>query len=278
MICWSKGENPLSMRIKLRMRSKDGKYDFDDLKVVLSVGGIMGSHPCIAQVCFEPMPYVDISYDCGSGDIKFHYRGYVLCKTKELKTCQWKKNSAKDAPIVIWAVFESAFMGRFFPHDVDMMSMMSLFVAGLSRLLSKEGKASMLIGDMDIERLMIYVQQVKEDKLRDREEFKNNRAKTSGNESGQQKGNANQFSLQQKQKGHDPSSVSAPAPRNRGEFQNQNSQNFRARPSHSQGSVAKRGSKHPACAKCGRSHSGVGRDGSTGCFKCGHIMPRILVN
>ena len=35
------------------MRFKDGKYDYDDLKVVLSVGGIMGSHPCIAQVCFE---------------------------------------------------------------------------------------------------------------------------------------------------------------------------------------------------------------------------------
>ncbi|KAK4729806.1 hypothetical protein R3W88_022794 [Solanum pinnatisectum] len=39
----------------------------------------------------------------------------------------------------------------------DMRSMMSLFVAGLSRLSSKEGKAAMLIGDVDIASLMIHV-------------------------------------------------------------------------------------------------------------------------
>ncbi|KAH0677011.1 hypothetical protein KY285_024812 [Solanum tuberosum] len=66
---------------------------------------------------------------------------------------------------------------------VVMMSRMSLFVTGLSRLSSKEGKAVMLIGDMDIVRLMIHVQRVEEDKLRDREEFRNKKAKTSGNES-----------------------------------------------------------------------------------------------
>uniref|UniRef100_M1DWL7 Gag-pol protein n=1 Tax=Solanum tuberosum TaxID=4113 RepID=M1DWL7_SOLTU len=62
----------------------------------------------------------------------------------------------------------------------DMRSRMRLFVAGLSRLSSKEGKTTMLIGDMDIARLIIYVQQVEEDKLRDKEKFKNKRAKTSG--------------------------------------------------------------------------------------------------
>ncbi|KAH0748704.1 hypothetical protein KY290_027936 [Solanum tuberosum] len=41
------------MRSKLRMRSKDGKYEYDDLKVMLSVGEIMGSYSCIAQICFE---------------------------------------------------------------------------------------------------------------------------------------------------------------------------------------------------------------------------------
>ncbi|XP_049363539.1 uncharacterized protein LOC125828267 [Solanum verrucosum] len=65
----------------------------------------------------------------------------------------------------------------------DMRSRMSLFVAGLSRLSSKEGRAAMLIGDMDISRLMVYVQQVEEEKLRDREQFKSKRAKT-GSESG----------------------------------------------------------------------------------------------
>ncbi|KAK4729518.1 hypothetical protein R3W88_022506 [Solanum pinnatisectum] len=73
---------------------------------------------------------------------------------------------------------------------VDMRSTMSLFVAGLSHLSSKEGKTTILIGDMDIARLMIHVQQAEEDKLRDREEFRNKKAKT-GNESGQQKSNAN---------------------------------------------------------------------------------------
>ncbi|XP_049382747.1 uncharacterized protein LOC125847084 [Solanum stenotomum] len=79
----------------------------------------------------------------------------------------------------------------------NMRSRMSLFVVGLSCLSSKEGRVAMLIGDMDISRLMVYVQQVEKEKLRDMEEFKNKRAKT-GNESGQQKSNANQSSFQQK--------------------------------------------------------------------------------
>uniref|UniRef100_M1DP83 Gag-pol protein n=1 Tax=Solanum tuberosum TaxID=4113 RepID=M1DP83_SOLTU len=109
----------------------------------------------------------------------------------------------------------------------NMRSRMSLFVVGLTRLSSKESKAAMLIGDMDIARLMIHVQQVEKDKMRDREEFKNKRAKTSGNESGQEKSNVNQSSFQHKQKEPALSSASAPTLRNKCEY---NSQNFRARP------------------------------------------------
>uniref|UniRef100_M1DJV5 Gag-pol polyprotein n=1 Tax=Solanum tuberosum TaxID=4113 RepID=M1DJV5_SOLTU len=94
--------------------------------------------------------------------------------------------------------------------------------------------AAMLIGDMDISRLMVYVQQVEEEKLRDKEEFKNKRAKT-GNESGQQKSNANRSSFQEKQKGLAPSSASVHTPKNKCEY---NSQNFRAKPVYSQGSMA----------------------------------------
>ena len=50
-----------------------------------------------------------------------------------------------------------------------MRNKISLFLAGLSRQPSKEGKTTMLIGDMDITRLMIHVQQVDENKLKDKE-------------------------------------------------------------------------------------------------------------
>ncbi|KAH0777818.1 hypothetical protein KY290_009229 [Solanum tuberosum] len=176
---------------------------------------------------------------------------------------QWKKNQAKGAPLS-----EVTQLTRYALEMVaDMRSRMSLFVAGLSHLSSKKGKATMLIGDMDITRLMIHVQQLEKDKLRDKEEFKNKRAKTSGNESRKQKSNTKRSSFKQKQKGPAPSSASALAPKNKGEY---NSHNFRAKPIYSQGSIAQRGSKPPACAKCGRNHSGTCRDGSTGCFKCGH--------
>ncbi|XP_049364497.1 uncharacterized protein LOC125829297 [Solanum verrucosum] len=128
---------------------------------------------------------------------------------------QWKKNRAEGAPIMV----------------ADIRSSMSLFVSGLSRLSSKEGKAAMLIGDMDIARLTNHVQQVEEDKLRDREEFWNKNAKTSGMSVGGRR--------------------------------------VIVGPQQSQRSIAQGGNGTPACAMCCRTHSGVCLDGSTGCFKCG---------
>ncbi|KAH0728063.1 hypothetical protein KY284_003928 [Solanum tuberosum] len=214
---------------------------------------------------------------------------------------QWKGGRVDDAPPASWVCFEEAFLGSFFPRELkeakvrkfltlkqdslsvheyglkftqlsryapemvaNMRGRMHFFVAGLGHLSSKEGRVAMLIRDMDNSRLMVYVQQVKEEKLRDREEFKNKRAKTM-NESEQQKSSANRSSFQQKQKGPAPSTASAPAPKNKGEYYGQNS---RAKTVYSQGSVAQGGSKPHACTKCGRNHSGVCREGSTGCFKC----------
>ncbi|KAG5590003.1 hypothetical protein H5410_040517 [Solanum commersonii] len=54
---------------------------------------------------------------------------------------------------------------------VDMRSRMSLIVSRLFRFSSMKGKATMFIGDMDIAKLMIHVQQVEKDKLKDMEEF-----------------------------------------------------------------------------------------------------------
>lgn len=64
---------------------------------------------------------------------------------------------------------------------VNMRSRIILFIVGLSRMSSKEGKTTM-IGDTNIARLMIHVQQVEEKKFKDREEFQNKRANI-GNES-----------------------------------------------------------------------------------------------
>ena len=55
---------------------------------------------------------------------------------------------------------------------------MSLFVADLGRASSKEVRDSLMIHDMGISRLMNYVQQVKEDKMRDKEVYINKKSKT----------------------------------------------------------------------------------------------------
>ncbi|KAH0642176.1 hypothetical protein KY285_034832 [Solanum tuberosum] len=165
----------------------------------------------------------------------------------------WKKGRAEGAPILTWAMFEQAFLGLHptFP------------------ICSGDGCV-----------YEEYDEFVEEEKLRDREEFRNKKAKI-GNEFGQQRSNVNRSSFQQKQNGPAPSSASAPAPRNKGEYNGQNSQNFRARPAQSQGSVAQGGNWAPACAKYGRNHPGKCRDGSTGCFKCGqegHFMKECPKN
>lgn len=55
---------------------------------------------------------------------------------------------------------------------------MSLFVVVLFHLSSNKGKAVIFILDMNITRLMIHMKRVEEDKLRDRKEFQNKKAKT----------------------------------------------------------------------------------------------------
>ena len=74
----------------------------------------------------------------------------------------------------------------------------------------------MFISNIDISRLIVYVQQLEEEKLRDIEEYWNKKSKT-GNNTSQQKGGSSRPQFQ-KLKGHAPSSTSAPTPRNSGEY------------------------------------------------------------
>lgn len=61
---------------------------------------------------------------------------------------------------------------------VDIKSRISLFVFRLSHLTNKEGKTVMLIGGIDIARLMTYVQHIEGKKLKDRGDFCNKKGKT----------------------------------------------------------------------------------------------------
>ncbi|KAG5586598.1 hypothetical protein H5410_047032, partial [Solanum commersonii] len=75
---------------------------------------------------------------------------------------------------------------------------------------------TMLIKDMYIARIIIHVQQFEKDKLKDKEEFRSKRQKTTCHESGLQKNeNVNQSSFQQRPTGPAPSSTSAYELKNR---------------------------------------------------------------
>ncbi|XP_055806951.1 uncharacterized protein LOC129875711 [Solanum dulcamara] len=71
-------------------------------------------------------------------------------------------------------------------------SRMTKLVSILGKHVKKEFKASLLISDMNISRLMMYAQLVEEDEKRDKEEHLNKRAKLVGHELSQQaSGNGN---------------------------------------------------------------------------------------
>ncbi|KAH0657727.1 hypothetical protein KY289_026475 [Solanum tuberosum] len=137
------------------------------------------------QTAFEVMHVVDVE--------RVELATYQLKGVARIWYDQWKKKRVEGAPSVSWVVFEGAFMGHFFPRMLREAKEYNLKFTQLSRYAPemvvsyvKQGsKAAMLIGDMDIPRLMIHVQQVEEDKLTDSEELHSKKAKTTGNESGQ---------------------------------------------------------------------------------------------
>lgn len=111
----------------------------------------------------------------------------------------------------------------------------------------------MLINDMDISMLMVYVQQIVDEKLRDREEIKNNRAKI-GNQFMQRRVMATSNLSKKKQSGLAPSFDSEPAPRNKGEYSALNSQILRAISSQSHDSLEQGGNWAFICDRCCKTH------------------------
>ena len=54
----------------------------------------------------------------------------------------------------------------------DIRKIMRLFVAGLGRTSRKWVRVSTFIGDINVSKLLFYVQKVEEKKLKDKEEYK----------------------------------------------------------------------------------------------------------
>ena len=100
---------------------------------------------------------------------------------------------------------------RYAPHIVDdSRALMNMFLYGMSYLVKAECIKAMLLGDMNISRLMTHAQQVEGDKLREQAK-ENKKARTRNYDNSQQKsGSGNRSQSQKKFSAPTPSSASIP--------------------------------------------------------------------
>ena len=78
---------------------------------------------------------------------------------------------------------------------------MSKFISDVSEMIVKEYYITILIKDMDISYFMVHSQQIEEEKLKDREEYRNKKAKTE-NESTQHNGGSSRPPFQNRRSMH----------------------------------------------------------------------------
>ena len=112
-----------------------------------------------------------------------------------------------------------------------MRAKMRKFVSGLAKHTKKEGKAAILNNDMDFSRLVVYLQQVDQDKKKDKEEYASKRAKSAGHENEQKKNKGDRSFFQKRSSNFAPSSASAPVQHHRNDQKSQSHQNTRAQSS-----------------------------------------------
>lgn len=147
---------------------------------------------------------------------------------------------------------------------------MSKFIIGISGLVPKKYRTMMLNRDMDLARLMIYAQQIKVDKLRERERMRGSkRLRSDHHEFSWPKfygGNHPQF--QKRSSALVPSLASSPVLRGSSE------QGGRPFMSGSQNSVTQL--CHPPCAKYGRNHLGEYFGDARGCLSYGKEGHRLI--
>lgn len=226
---------------------------------------------------------------------------------------QWEEIRGEDVALAVWEDFSQAFLDHFFPQELreakaeefvnlkqgkmsvreyglkftqlsryapelvsTMRAKMRKFVSGISDEVVLECKGAMLNKDMDISRLMMYAQQVEEEKKKRVEvgERQNKRARPADQETNHQhSGKSGRQWFKKKSWGHDHSSASAPAPRPSGNQRFQSSQGPRGSGTQSQGSVAQSYPSYPPCSTCGKAHRGkclMGKDVCYGCGQLGH--------
>uniref|UniRef100_M1D9X3 Gag-pol protein n=1 Tax=Solanum tuberosum TaxID=4113 RepID=M1D9X3_SOLTU len=140
----------------------------------------------------------------------------------------------------------------------DSRARISKFILGVSEMVVKECRTSILINDMDISRLMVHAQQIEEEKLKEKSR-KVKRAKIGdGNFSHARFDGYSRPRFRQRFSGQ--GSSNAPSNFNKDRVSNPKSQG---------GNGSGSSLTLPSFVKCGKKHEGKCLAGTDGCFSCG---------